>query len=289
MRTAVLAVILGIALACGVSAKDEIAKYLDPTTPGLVPELFAPDRLIAYAYGGSFSPDLREFYCTWQDERGSRSRIVGYRKTDEGWVGIVRLGFVATSIAIEPHVSPTGEAIYYTGLRSDGTWIPYVSTRSESGWGRARPLPETINDPDWTPMYFTSTADGTLYFTQVSMSQDRIVRSRPMPSGYASPEPLGDAVNGSGHAAHPFIAPDESFLLFDSPMGEQSTGFDLYISVRRSDGSWSEPRNLIELNTDGQEICASMTPDGAYLLFTRDSRIYWVDARILDPYLDVSP
>lgn len=287
IRIGVVALIGGALISLGGLAQEDSGQYLDSSTPGLEPQRFAIDRLIAYAYGGSFTPDLSEFFCTWQDQRGSASRIVGFeRGEDSEWRSVVRLNFVATSIALEPHVSPNGQHIFYTGLRG-GTWVPYVAKRTESGWSRAAPLPDTLLESGWIPMYITSTLDGTLYFTQVSASQDRIVRCSPTEDGgYSSPEPLGDGVNGSGHASHPFISPDESFLIFDSTMGEDSTGFDLYISVRATDGTWGQAQNIIELNTTGQEICASMTPDGAYLLFTRNSQIYWVDASILDPYLD---
>ena len=279
-------VVIILFMLVGLFCHGEAPTYFGEPLPGLVPEPFAPDRLTCYSLGGTFDPELSQFYCTWQDELGTASRVVGYRTDGDAWIGINRLAFVATAHAIEPHISPDGTALYYTGLGPRGQWIAYVSDRTESGWSRARPLPAQINTSEWTPMYLTSTLDGTLYFTQVSLSQDRIVRCRRLEDGaYAEAEPLGDAINGSGRAAHPFISPDESFLLFDSPMGPQSTGYDIYISRRMEDGSWSEPENLVEVNTTGQEICPVLTPDGAYLLFTRNARIHWVDARVLDSYL----
>ena len=267
----------------GGGAADGANLYFAEGFPGLEPELFAPERLTASSLGGTFSPDMTEFYCTWQDQPGMGSRIVGFKRTEEGWEGIIRLMQVSSSIALEPHVSPDGTLFFYTAPDYTGQWGGQVSEKSGEWWRRSKSLPSQINDPEWLPMYITSTLDGTLYFTQVSTTADRIVRVPRTDDGYGSVEVLPDTINGSGHVSHPYIAPDESFLIFDSSMGSDSTGFDLYISFRTSDG-WTEPANIAEVNTTGQEICASMSPDGRVLLFTRDARIYWVDASILDRY-----
>ena len=211
------------------------------------------------------------------------SRIVGYKRTEEGWEAMTRLMQVSSSIALEPHVSPDGTLFFYTAPDYTGQWGGQISEKSGDWWRRSKSLPSHINDPEWLPMYFTSTLDGTLYFTQVSSTVDRIVRAPRTEDGYGPVEVLPDTINGSGHAAHPYIAPDESFLIFDSTMGSQTSGFDLHISFRTA-GGWTEPANIAEVNTTGQEICASMSPDGRVLLFTRDARIYWVDASILDRY-----
>ena len=267
----------------GGASGDGANLYFAEGFPGLEPELFAPDRLTAFALGGSFSPDMTEFYCTWQDQLGMGSRIVGYQRTTEGWEAMTRLMQVSSSIALEPHVSPDGMLFFYTAPNYTGQWGGQVSEKSGDWWRRSKSLPVHINDPEWLPMYFTSTLDGTLYFTQVSSTTDRIVRAPRNDDGYGPVEVLPDTINGTGHAAHPYIAPDESFLIFDSTMGSQTSGFDLHISFRTEDG-WTVPANIVEVNTTGQEICASMSPDGRVLLFTRDARIYWVDAAILDRY-----
>jgi len=68
------------------------------------------------------------------------------------------------------------------------------------------------------------------------------------------------------------IAPDESYIVFVSNrpgwhdvMGNHN---DLYVSFRRMDGSWTEPKNLgEEVNTVGG-VALTLTYDGKYLLFT---------------------
>jgi len=87
----------------------------------------------------------------------------------------------------------------------------------------------------------------------------------------------------SSWIAYPYIAPDESYIIYD---GEKESGFgenDLYISFKVN-GSWSEANNLgPEINTKQTEMCPSVSPDGKYLFFHRGDdetgSIYWIDFR----------
>jgi hypothetical protein len=144
--------------------------YLGQDVPGDTPVPFAPGVLTAYAFAGTFSADLTEFYCTWQDVRGQGSRIVGYTLTSAGWQLLPRVPFVNQSEAIEPHLAPKGDRVFYTAVDTDGQWKAFESERTDAGWGAPRPLPAPINAPTHTPMYLSSTLDGTLYWTQLGSS-----------------------------------------------------------------------------------------------------------------------
>ena len=101
---------------------------------------------------------------------------------------------------------------------------------------------------------------------------------------------VSDKIN-TGKSFHPFIAPDESYLLFDS---ERANGFgdsDIYISYRQQNGEWGAPINLGDkINTEAWEAAATVTPDGKYLFFNRNIGsdefenvdIFWVDAQIIE-------
>ena len=79
----------------------------------------------------------------------------------------------------------------------------------------------------------------------------------------------------------PFIAPDQSWLIFASERPGGYGAADLYVSFRRPDGTWGEPKNLgPSVNTAGSEYTPMLSPDGRYLFFTRGrfgDDIYWVD------------
>ncbi|TSA27011.1 MAG: hypothetical protein D4R67_06875 [Bacteroidetes bacterium] len=80
---------------------------------------------------------------------------------------------------------------------------------------------------------------------------------------------------------HPFISPDEKFMLFDFKG-------DIYISYREDDG-WGEPQKLNgSIDTEFPETCPTLSPDGKYLFFSRynepnnASNIYWVEADFIN-------
>ena len=108
-----------------------------------------------------------------------------------------------------------------------------------------------------------------------------------------APKAFGKEINTGKWTAHPFIAPDESYLIWDS---EREGGFgetDLYISFRQSDGSWGTAINMgAEINSEYEDGGGYVTTDGKYFFFNRinltgsfetsEANIYWVDARIIE-------
>ncbi len=89
------------------------------------------------------------------------------------------------------------------------------------------------------------------------------------------------------------FAPDESFMVFYStrPGARGGTPTDLYLTLRRADGTWSKPRNMgPKINSRYYEIGARISPDKKYLFFIRSngwdpridsthSYIYWVELK----------
>ena len=92
----------------------------------------------------------------------------------------------------------------------------------------------------------------------------------------------------TGYNEHdPYIAPDESYLIFTSnrPGGYESA--DLYICFKNTDDSWAEPINMgNKINSDKYDYCPILSPDGKYLFFssyrTGNGDIYWVDAKVIE-------
>ena len=87
----------------------------------------------------------------------------------------------------------------------------------------------------------------------------------------------------------PFIASDESFLIFCSSRPGGYGSYDLYIAFRKKDGTWTKAKNMgPEINTSGEEARPSITPDGKYFFFTRgdvnpDWRdIFWINAGFIE-------
>lgn len=142
-------------------------------------------------------------------------------------------------------------------------------------------------------MRLTVSAKGTYVFD--AMGQGVLRYSQLINGKREDPKLFGKEINSGKLNAHPFIAPDESYILWD---GRRENGYgkaDIYISFRQLDGSWGEAINLGDkVNTTASENGAHVTPDGKYLFFNRtvgkvkptdkyeDVNMFWVDAKIID-------
>ncbi|MFC2169326.1 hypothetical protein ACFLRM_02005, partial [Acidobacteriota bacterium] len=165
----------------------------------------------------------------------------------------------------------------------------WVSEKIDQGWSEPLLLPPPVNTGEHDS-YPSLTVDGTLYFfsnRQGGYGEGDIYRSRKRQDKYTDVENLSNPINTKFHEVDPFIAPDESFLIFCS---EKPGGFgkaDIYISFRKNDKSWSVPVNMGEkINSPFSEYIPSITPDGKYFFFTSNKSgnrdIYWVKANIID-------
>lgn len=248
--------------------------YLGQKLPGLTPEAFAPGLISTdrWEYGGGFSPDMKEFYLLKDDEKEKTSFVVFQYESGEWRESVIsqRVG--------QPFISPDGKTMHL-GKR--------YKERTETGWSEIRNLGGQFEDI--RVMRLTASTEGTYYFDEVGTDGDGQIRySRLVDGKREDPRLASDTINTGTWLAHPFIAPDESYILWD---GRREGGFgssDIYLSFRQKDGSWGDAINLGDkINTDAWEASASVTPDGKYLFFHRmvsegNVDIFWVDAQIVE-------
>lgn len=134
---------------------------------------------------------------------------------------------------------------------------------------------------DSTEYYVSVAASGNIYFASYREGQLDLFVSKKKNGGYETPVNLGPVVNSPGNEHDPLIAPDESFLIFNS---DRPGGFgeaDLYIS-RSKDGKWQTPVNMGRgINTGTYEYCPYLTPDGKYLFYSSESEVKWISSSIL--------
>jgi hypothetical protein len=106
-----------------------------------------------------------------------------------------------------------------------------------------------------------------------------ITRLRYTDTRYQPPEKLVPEIKG----AHPFIAVDESYMIFDRRPSTPGNPADLFISYRGSDDTWTEAVGFgEEINTLAMETNAFVTLDGEYLFITRGFDIFWVKADCIE-------
>jgi hypothetical protein len=89
---------------------------------------------------------------------------------------------------------------------------------------------------------------------------------------------MPETVNSPYAESKPYVAPDESFLLFVRYAMPKHIdgGKGLYISFKDKAGSWTQAKNTNILGS-----LPKFTPDGKYFLFSRGGDIYWVDAKVI--------
>ena len=139
---------------------------------------------------------------------------------------------------------------------------------------------------------------GTFFFDQYERPDTigAISYSRRIDGKYEARQKMGKEINTGTWIAHPNIAPDESYLLWDVVREDGYGQADIYISFRAKDGSWLPAMNMgAQINTPFQESGVSVSPDGKYLFFSRGEwkpkedgstywvgRPYWVDAQVIE-------
>ena len=94
---------------------------------------------------------------------------------------------------------------------------------------------------------------------------------------------MGPPFNVDTHDWLPYIARDESYLIFSGNSKENPDRFDLYISFRDESGKWTEKINLgNKINTEGAERFPGVSLNGKIFFFVRDSEIYWYTATFIE-------
>lgn len=251
--------------------------YLGQKPPGSVAEEFLPDIMKHPHSPPAFSPDGKKVY--WK-ENGRRS-LLFMEEIAGKWSPPRPAPFKSLFYRMDvPFFSPAGDKLYFLSNRPlwRGERIWYIEKRRgrwSTSWKAVGP-PITDFKLHWL---FSVAANGTLYFAGNRGADPdiwHIYRSRPSGGTYGAPERLGRIINaidvpppGLAYGQiSPFIAPDESYLIFSSrrPQDAIGRGHNLYISFRSRDGSWTEPINLSRhLGLSGIELCPLLSPDGKYL------------------------
>jgi len=180
----------------------------------------------------------------------------------------------------DPYITPDGKKFFFisnrpldpkeTKARGDfDIWI--MDRTSQGGWSEPKHLEGPVNSPA-TEYYPRTAADGTLYFgsrREGGLGASDIWRARLGADGtYQAPENLGPAINVPGEDFEPYIAPDQSYLIFMSVRRGGLGQGDLYISYNRN-GQWTKAENLGEpFSSAGYEFAPKISPDGKYFFFS---------------------
>jgi len=259
----------------------QASDYLGQTPPGSTPEIFVPDIVSVtgrYEYGVALSPDGDEIFFTAEDP-GPGLMIT--RWVDGEWTTpeVANLRGV-NQWEFEAFYTPDGQKLFFSSNDNSNSSRLWYVEKGPKGWGEAQYLDSPVNETD--VFWATFTSEGTMYYTNINELQ--IYRAEQVDGAYPAVENTG-----LPQALHPFVSPDESFLLFNSSALGGFGKSDLFISFRQEDGTWGTPLNLGEkINTGYHETCPSLSPDGQYIFFSRynesggKSNIYWVSSAVIE-------
>jgi Tol biopolymer transport system component len=190
-----------------------------------------------------------------------------------------------------PAFSADGRYLYYQAVREGGRGGLDIwrVERTRDGWATPVSIGSEVNTNELESQP-SLTAEGVLYFTGTleGVGFDRGIYRSPQINGeYGPRELLGGGINSEYIDYCPWIAADESFLLFASSRPEADERFHLHVSFRQRDGSWSEPVNIHSaLGFDGEARFPSVSPDGRFLFFYSGGEAYWVD---ITPVMELRP
>jgi len=257
--------------------------YLGQTPPGMVAKPFAPGIVNTEEWGDSigFSLDMNELHVSrWRHTKDARKpESVTFKKVGNGWQkSVVPPG------TRKPFHAPDGKTLHFG---------KHYKARTADGWSEMKSLGAAFEEI--RIMGLTASAKGTLVFDEFTRDGNGVLRySRLVDGKREEPKPLPKEINTGKWNAHPFIAPDESYMMWD---GERESGYgdsDLYISFRLKDGTWGEAINMGDkVNTETEEGGPQVTPDGKYLFFNRmvpsatgdagaQSDLFWIDVKIIE-------
>ncbi len=222
----------------------------------------------------TFSPDGNTMYFTRD------ANIFFSKKIDGKWSLPQRTDIKGR----EAIFSPDGTKLFY----GDGDiWFMQINNNV---WSNPQKLSKSLNT-DLYEYYASSCNNGNIYFSRIKGKHAVILVSKYENGNYLEATELPTPINqDSSNNYHPFISPDENYLIFNSERNGGYGGADLYISFKDEDANWGEPVNLGDkINSELRDICPTINPDGKYLYFTRNWQkenkwfgdVYWIETSFL--------
>lgn len=179
-------------------------------------------------------------------------------------------------------LSADGNTIYFSSRKTGGVagFDIWACEKKNGVWGAPYNLGKPLNSegmegfpslaPDGKTLYFVrcqtmdnKSCEGCKIYASESKGKDLWKEAVALPS----------SIN-QANVLYPRILKDNKTLLFSSNKLGGKGGYDLYVS-KKEGNTWSEPKNLLELNTAEDEIFADMSIQTDAITYASFLEGYW--------------
>lgn len=290
-------------------AQDDSWEYLGQTPPKDIPKIFGSGVVSTNKLEHSspiFTSDLKSFFwtaityptneniktiyfCKYENGKWTTPQIASFSgkySDDSPFYYNGKIYF--SSDRNLNQLSDSLKALHWTLKPNSKIWYSEIF---DNEWKEPQIFQNPFNkEPKLINLNFSS--NGNMYFLSILKGvtqQCGIYYAKKKEKGFLEPVPLPASINSSYQDWTPFIAPDESYIIFSSTRNPLRDDYgDLYISYKENNGEWTEAIYMGDnINTPSQERFPSVSPDGKYLFFTRWTEengqdIFWVSAKIID-------
>jgi Tol biopolymer transport system component len=295
MKVFLVFAVSSLVLSSSTAQKGPEIIYPDKEHPSETPRIFAPGFIcIPGEHEGalSFSPNGRSLFFT-KVIGENRLALMEMKFENGNWTAPKRWEFSTETNDSEAYVSPDGEELYFISTRhapdEKGSGRIYKSTRDNNTWKTPQHIDMSLRTDKglWFP---TVSLRKTLFFGAYLDSVGNLGKSDIYIYNLRDKNPAiknaGSIINSPYEEWDPYIAPDESYMLFESDRPGGYGAVDIYVTFKLN-GEWKEPINLgPPINTSAYEVAAKVSPDGRFIFFDRPTKneqdIHWVSANILN-------
>jgi len=259
VRIIIVSIFLSLLINSGFSQpipKDSL--YLGQSPPGNVPKIFnlpvipgffACERIAISNDGKNiYYTELNSYYVN------KKVRIKYLRYDSNKWTGPFNLFEGCAG----PGLSITGDTMYMAN---------FFSVKNDTGWSNPKRCSNLYH-------YFQVTNSGNYYAsTKPNISiGDADISKLVIHGADTTALSLGLPINTKGDDGDFYVAKDESFIIFSSRgLGRSPVGniVDLFISYRKSDNEWTNPKDLGSRinNAFANTWSPYVTADNKYLFF----------------------
>lgn len=276
-----------------ISCSKKESTYFGETPPGKTPEIFAPDMISTkdeFEFGAIFSKDMTEFYYGVFRDGKAETRMTKLENGD--WSTPKAILIHDLYSYNDPFLTPDQNKLFFISdqpLDAQGSKKDYdiwYVERQSNGWSAPINAGKNINSAK-NEYYISFTNGGKMYFasnTADSLERENydIYSSEYIANEFQPSVKLDTTINSIFYEADVFVAPDESYVVFSAKRPDNLGSGDLYVSFRQPNGTWTGAQSLGNtINTETDDFCPYLSPDGKYLFYASRGDVYWVSSEVI--------